>query len=63
MNMFFVPLSILCPIALQAKLIFKKICILKTGWYSEVPVETEKIGNLHDFSFDRYLFADQNSLF
>ena len=50
MNMFFVPLSILCPIALQAKLIFKKICILKTGWYSEVPVETEKIGNYFQIS-------------
>ena len=42
--------SVKCPIALQAKLIFKKICILKTGWYSEVPVETEKIGNYFQIS-------------
>ena len=68
-NMFFDPLGFLCPIVLQAKLIFNKICILKTGWVSEVPVEIEKnwklflnfLKNLNDISFDRYLFADQNN--
>ena len=41
-NMFFDPLGFLCPIVLQTKLIFNKICTLKTGWDSEVPVEIEK---------------------
>ena len=44
-NMFFHPLGFLCPIVLQAKLIFNKICILRTGWDSEVSVEVEKNGN------------------
>ena len=59
-NMFFDPLGFLCPIVLQAKLIFNKICILKTGWDSEVPAEVEKnwksflnfLKNLNDISFD-----------
>ena len=73
--MFFDPLGFLCPlcpIVLQAKLIFNKICILKTRWDSkhfwEVPLEVEKnwksflnfLKNLY-ISFDRYLFADQNN--
>ena len=41
-NMFFDPLGFLYPIALQAKLILNKICILKSGWDSEVPIEVEK---------------------
>ena len=41
-NMFFDPLGFLCPIVLQAKLIFNKICALKIGWDSEVPVEIKK---------------------
>ena len=56
-NMFFDPLGFLCPIVLQAKLIFNKTCILKTGWDSQVPVEVEKnwksilnfLKNLNDF--------------
>ena len=44
-NMFFDPLGFLCPIVLQVKLIFNKICILKTGWDSKVPVEIEKKKN------------------
>ena len=44
-NMFFDPLGLLCLMVLQAKLIFNKICILKRGWDSQVPVEVEKIGN------------------
>ena len=67
--MFFDPFGSLCPIALQAKLNFNKLCILKTGWDSEVPVEIEKnwklflkiLKNLNDTSFDQYLFADQNN--
>ena len=69
MKMFFDPQGFLCPIVLQAKLNFNKICILKTGWNSEVPVEIEKklklfldfLKNINDISFDRYLFADQNN--
>ena len=38
-SMFFDRLGFLCPIVLQSKLIFNKICILKTGWNSEVPLE------------------------
>ena len=68
-NMFFDPFGSLCPIALQAKLNFNKLCILKTSWDSEVPVEIEKkwklflkiLKNLNDTSFDQYLFADQNN--
>ena len=68
-NMFFDPLGFLCPIVLQAKLIFNKVCILKTGWDSELPVEVEKswksflnfLKNLNDISFDRCLFADQKN--
>ena len=59
-NMLFDPLGFLCPIVLQAKLNFNKICILKTGWDSEVPVEIEKnrklflnfLNNLNDISFN-----------
>ena len=59
-KMFFDPLGFLCPIFLQAKLIFNKICISRTGWDSEVPVEIEKnwklflnfFKNLNDISFD-----------
>ena len=66
---FFYPLGFLCPIVPQAKLVFNKICILKTGWDSEVPVEVEKnwksflnfLKNLNNISFDRYLFADKNN--
>ena len=62
-NMFFDPLGFLCPIFLSAKLIFNKICILKTGWDSEVPVKNWKLflnflKNLNDISFDWYLFAE-----
>ena len=62
------PLGFLCPIVLQAELIFSKICILKTGWGSEVPIEIEKSWKLvliflkkfSGNSLDQYLFADQN---
>ena len=55
----------LCPNVL----IFNKICILKTGWEFEVPVEIEKKWKLslnffkhfNDIGFDQYLFADQKS--
>ena len=68
-NVFFDPLGFLCPIVLQAKLIFNNICILKTGSDSEMPVEVEKdwksflnfLKDLNDISFDLYLFADQNN--
>ena len=64
-NMFFDPFGFLCPIVLQAKLNFNKICILNTGWDSELPVEIEKkkrklflifLKNLNDISLtDIYL--------
>ena len=68
-NMLFDPLGFLCPTVLQAKLIFNKICILKTGWDAGVSVEIERywklflnfLTNPNDISFDRYLFADQNN--
>ena len=65
--MFFDRLGFLCPIVLQSKLIFNKICILKTGWNSEVPLEKNWklflnfLKNLNNISFDRYFFADQNN--
>ena len=67
--MFFDPLGFLYPIVLQAKLILNKICILKSGWDSEVLIEVEKnkksflnfLKNLNDISFDRHLFDDQNN--
>ena len=67
--MLFDPLGFLCPTVLQAKLIFNKICILKTGWDAGVSVEIERywklflnfLANPNDISFDRYLFADQNN--
>ena len=42
------------------------MCVLKTSWDSEMPVEIEKkcklflnfLRNLNDVGFDRYLFAD-----
>ena len=67
--MFFDPLGFLCPIVQEAKVIFNKICILKAGWDSKVPLEVEKnwksflnfLKNLNDISFDRCLFVDQNN--
>ena len=59
-NKFFDLLGVLSPTVLQAKLIFNKICILKTGWDSEVPVDVGKnwksslnfLKNHNDNSFD-----------
>ena len=35
-SMFFDPMDLICPIVLQAKLLFKRICFIKSGWDDEV---------------------------